>query len=166
MKILLVEDDYNKRAHLGEALHSMFPHSEIRVAMSYQSGLSNIRTWRPDLVVLDMTLPTFDLSPSERGGRTRPFGGREILIDIDRRALLCKVVVVTQFESFGKGREAMSLKQLSSELKTRFGRVLIGTIHYQAGSTSWREELRLALSGLVTTGEPSKGEDDDLGADR
>jgi hypothetical protein len=67
-----------------------------------------------------MTMPTYDVTPSERGGRTRVFGGREILRAIARRKLPARVIVVTQFESFGEGKQKKTLSELSQELRRDF----------------------------------------------
>jgi len=49
----------------------------------------------PDLVLLDMSMPTFDMTDKDKGGRHRGFGGRDILEDIARRGASTKVVIVT-----------------------------------------------------------------------
>ena len=146
MKILIVEDDYNKRAQLETTVLDICPGATVDLAKSYQSGLKRIIKASPDLVLLDMTLPTYDVSQQERGGRTRPFGGREILVEIERRHLGCMAIVITQFESFGQGAEMQSLDQLRVELDSKFRAFLLGTIHYQAASTVWRAQLSEILA--------------------
>ncbi|MBE8599285.1 response regulator, partial [Pseudomonas cyclaminis] len=78
MKILLVEDNHFKREKVLEFLSQI---SEISVseAASYNRGLSSAGAEKFDLIVLDMSMPTFDRTETERGGRFRVFGGKEIV---------------------------------------------------------------------------------------
>lgn len=112
--------------------------------LSYQTGLKEVERGQADWVVLDMTMPTYDVTPSERGGRTRFFGGREILRAIARRKLPARVIVVTQFESFGEGKQKKTLSELSQELRRDFPDNYVDTVFYHPAQTEWREKLACA----------------------
>jgi CheY-like chemotaxis protein len=141
MKILIVEDDPNKLQHLEDLISSRKPDAEIISRRSYQSGLKEVLGTVLDLVVLDMTMPTYDVSSFEKGGRTRVYGGREILREIARRRLPTKVIVVTQFESFGEGAQRKTLDELCVELQRDFDVNYIGTVFYHPAQTEWRDNL-------------------------
>ena len=66
MMVLLVEDDEFKAADLTRLLHENLPPHQVTRAASVTSALRAITSDRFDLVVLDMSLPTFD--PSGPGG--------------------------------------------------------------------------------------------------
>ena len=62
MRLLLVEDDEDKREQLLMFFdeHFTFSVDEVR---SFQSALKAIKTICYDLIILDMTIPTYDISP-------------------------------------------------------------------------------------------------------
>jgi hypothetical protein len=142
MKILVVEDDSNKLQHLEQCLLAEHPRAEIIRARSYQSGLKASLSLTPNFTVLDMTLPTYDVSPTESGGRPRPFAGREILSEIARKVGYGKIIVVTQFETFGEGMQKKTLKELDTELREAFPKLYIGAVYYHPAQSDWKTILR------------------------
>jgi CheY-like chemotaxis protein len=116
MRLLLVEDDDNKRLRLLSMLQSVT--SDVDCAASYQGGLKALLRDSYDAVVLDMTLPTFDISEEDDGGRPQALGGRELLRQMKRRRIKSPVVVVTQFDQFGERRDALTRQQLDTELRS------------------------------------------------
>lgn len=148
MRILIIEDDPNKSKQLREHIMTTIGDSAVEERRSYQSGLKSAASGIYDVVILDMSLPTYDISPRERGGRTRPFAGREILSELARRDVHCHVIIVTQFESFGEGSERMTLRQLNDQLRNEFQDRYIQTVYYQAAESGWRMELTSAFSSI------------------
>lgn len=149
MKILVVEDDENKRAQLTQFLHRSFPQAQGDEARSLQSGLRLIRQNPPDLVLLDMTLPNYDAAFDEPGGQTHIFGGREFLRQMDRFDIIVPVIVVTQFETFGKDPHEIGLSELDSELKADHSNVYRGCVYYHAAIHGWEEKLEALMRGVL-----------------
>lgn len=148
MKLIIAEDDPNKLKSLVEFVRGIHPEWTIIEKRSYRSGLKAIIEESPNLVILDMSMPTFDVSLSEKGGRTRAYAGREILAELRRRKLLAKVVIVTQFESFGEGAATMTLTQLREQLAAKFATNYIDTVYYQASESNWKKSLASLLDRL------------------
>ena len=146
-RVLVIEDDPNKSSLLRTFLRELLPSADVIERRSFHSGLREALTG-PDLIVLDMTLPTYDISSTEKGGRTRPYGGREILSELKRRSVIVPVVVVTQFESFGEGEETMTLDQLRLQLEEEFSASYKGAVFYQAAESDWRRALRDVIARL------------------
>ncbi len=71
-----------------------------------------------------------------------PLGGREFLRQMDRFDLKVPVIVVTQFERFGKGPEAMDLRDLDRVLQRDHPSVYRGLVYYHAAIHGWKEELK------------------------
>ena len=85
MNIVLVEDDLQKAGEVIGMLRLAAPKAQIELCRSYQSGLRWIeRANDIALVILDMSLPTFDPSPEIRPGRPRPLGGYDIMRKLRR----------------------------------------------------------------------------------
>jgi DNA-binding response OmpR family regulator len=151
MKILLVEDDDNKRMQLEQFVREAWPDVQVDTARSLQSGLSAIRnTAGADLVLLDMTLPTYDIGPDEAGGSTHAYGGREFLKELRRFKLRLPVIVVTQFGAFGSGPEMTTLKALDAELGSEFSANYFGYVYYHATIESWKPQLKKMVEAATS----------------
>jgi CheY-like chemotaxis protein len=77
--ILLVEDEAPKSTHIERFLKNLAPNVVISLAKSVNSAFDALEQNVPDLLLLDMSLPTFDIGDRESGGRPQGFGGIEIL---------------------------------------------------------------------------------------
>jgi CheY-like chemotaxis protein len=152
MRVLVVEDDERKRTQLNSFVAEEIPNATIEVAKSLQSGLRSVRQSAPDLILLDMTLPSYDASPEESGGQIHPLGGREFLAQMDRFDIRTPVVVVTQFETFGKGRDAMTIHDLDETLKKRYSRIYCGIVSYNAAVQGWKPELKASIERALREG--------------
>jgi CheY-like chemotaxis protein len=148
MNILVVEDDENKRAQLSQFLRRSFPQASGLEARSLQSGLRQIRERLPDLILLDMTLPNYDAGFDEPGGQTLNFGGIEFLRQMDRFDIAVPVIVVTQFETFGKGSTEIGLIELDRKLQAEHGSVYRGSVYYHAAIHGWEEKLEMMIKSV------------------
>jgi DNA-binding NarL/FixJ family response regulator len=141
MDILLVEDDENKRAVISSFLLEYFPDTNLTAKFSLQSGVRSAIESTPDLVLLDMTLPNFDIGADETGGQHHIFGGREFIRQIERFEIDTKVIVVTQFETFGKPPNIINIEQLDVMLKSDSPECHLGVVYYHASIEKWKKTL-------------------------
>jgi CheY-like chemotaxis protein len=141
MRILVAEDDPNKIKQVAKALAELSPTAEVVERRSFQSSLKAALEIKPDLILLDMSMPNYEVSPDEPGGPFRQYAGREILRAIKHWGLRSKVIIVTQYESFDEGGEMMTLEQLKAMLARDFIGTYVGTVFYRPSESSWREEL-------------------------
>lgn len=149
MRILLVEDDERKRGHILAFLQRELAQEQVISARSYHSGVRALLEDEFDLVVLDMTIPTYDISVEEPGGRPHPFGGREILEQMERRGIPTRIVVVTQYQQFGEGGQISTLEELNAQLRDQFGERYLGAIYYDPSIGNWKKELSQIVSGWI-----------------
>lgn len=149
MIVAVIEDDAFKCAKIIEFLREQLPDAEFRTARSYKSGLRTAISSDLDLIILDMTLPSFDISVDEEGGPPLVYGGRELLRQMKRRAVVTPVIVVTQFEQFETTGDAVTLDELTSEMKEEFSGILIDSIYYNPTQSRWRELLKSAVSLVI-----------------
>lgn len=145
MSILIIEDDELKTERIKNFLAIELPNHQIEVARSYKSGLRALVANVHSLVILDMTLPTFDIAPGSDGGRPLSLGGRELLRQMKRRSIQYPTVVVTGFDAFGSEPQAVTLAQLDGELKQEFGYFYLGSIYFNATTDDWRDQLRIVI---------------------
>ncbi len=153
MKALIVEDDENKRIQLESFIRKAFPQSLISIAKSLQSGLRLILRERYDCVILDMTMPTYDISVEEDGRRPQAYAGREILRQLDRREIVLPVIVVTQFDRFGEGKESLTLSELDAQLRTQHPNTYVGSVYYNPALEGWKQELSKAIKNIISKTE-------------
>lgn len=146
MNALIIEDDELKTDRLKSFLATEEPNAAVEVARSYKSGLRALVAMKPSLVILDMTLPTFDIQPGTDGGRPLSLGGRELLRQMKRRSVASPTVVVTGFDTFGGGPDAVTLAQLDSNLRSEFPEFYLGCVYFNATTDDWRDELRVLIA--------------------
>lgn len=149
MKILIIEDDMNKIEQIEAFLKLINPDIHTTVKKSYQSGLREIIKSHYDLIVLDMSLPTYDISPKEEGGPFLTYAGEEILQEMMRRNITSKVIVATQFDSFGEGQDAITLDQLRDRLSMKFKDNYLKSIYYEASEKNWKDEILSIVESIL-----------------
>ncbi|TKI98778.1 response regulator [Bacillus cereus] len=141
LNILIIEDDPNKAKQLNEFFSNISEVESITIKSSYKTGLKEIFGNEYHFLVLDMSMPTFDISTEAGGGKVMHFGGKEILRQLRRKKVNIPTVVVTQFESFGEEKK-MTLDKLKEELKQEFSDNYIKTIYYNPAGIEWKKELQ------------------------
>jgi DNA-binding NtrC family response regulator len=146
MNILVVEDDENKRARLLDFFRERMGESNIKWAQSYHSASDVIDNAPLDLVILDMTIPTFDISVEEPGGRPQPYGGRDLLEAMDVADVAARAIVVTQFDHFGDQEDAMTLEELDRQLRTDYPNRYLGSVFYDSAREGWKESLAVLIA--------------------
>jgi uncharacterized protein (DUF2164 family) len=101
-----------------------------------------------DLLLLDMSVPTWDKTPVEAGGDYQKFGGYKILKESVRKGREIKTILVTMFDDFGESDTSLTLEQLDDILKGEFPTTYLGAIFYKTGATFWEDRLSSYLELL------------------
>jgi CheY-like chemotaxis protein len=150
MRLLVVEDDENKRLQIIGFITEVLPSADIVTAASYQSGVRALLGGPHDLILLDMTMRTYDVTPEEEGGRPQAYAGRSILRQMARRDIDSPVILITQFDRFGEASDLLTLEELDKQLQLEFPGVYRGAVYYNPAVAGWREALlrRLSVLGL------------------
>jgi CheY-like chemotaxis protein len=149
MRILVVEDDQHKTEQLLEFLKTAYPDCQAVVAASVRSAIEQTEGQNFDLVILDMSLPTFDMGPSESGGRPQGFGGIELMRHLEREEREMPVVVVTQWERFGKKPNKIGLPELGRRLSEEHPGMFRGLVYFSSSHEGWKEQLHGCLRRAV-----------------
>lgn len=153
MKVVVVEDSPIKAQAVLDLLSRTPTVCEVALERSYQGALRRIQADPPDLIILDMTLPNFDVQPGVRTGKPRPLGGYDILRKLQRKSVSTAVVILTQYESFDSGEETLTLEDLNRKCQVEFPSIYRTTIYFSPSNTRWSDELSATLQIL--------GENDD-----
>ncbi|KIC95912.1 response regulator [Flavihumibacter solisilvae] len=56
-KILLIDDDEDDREFMLEVLGENFPHVVCNIAVNGQDALDQLKSYRPDVMILDLNMP-------------------------------------------------------------------------------------------------------------
>lgn len=148
MKVLIVENDTNKSSEVEYFLLSEMELSPelITIKKSYQSGLESILTEHYDVLILDMSLPTFDITDFDDGGETLDRGGEIILQEMERENIKTAAIILTQYEDFG----GMSLAKIDQSLQHDFPEFYKGCVYYNnITQDSWKNNLKQKLDDLI-----------------
>lgn len=140
-KILLVEDDQFKAKAILALIGQDFSGTIIEHAKSLSSGYKMLEGGGFDLLLLDMSLPTFDVGPNDSGGEPLGFGGLKLLDLLSESSLLLPTIVVTQFEQFGENEKAINLESLVMDLSKSFSDSFVGLVYYNSAKLDWKAKL-------------------------
>ncbi|MCL4207656.1 MAG: hypothetical protein KJ000_34670 [Pirellulaceae bacterium] len=149
MRILLVDDDENKISQVLPHVRRIRPNDDVEVRRSYQSGLREVVVRPPELLLLDMTMPTYDVQQGKPGGRERRYAGREILRQMKRRGICVPTIVITQYERFEEDGREITLIELARILHEQFPGLYCGIVYYQASGGNWPDELQSLIGDLA-----------------
>lgn len=155
MKMLIVEDDEDKLKTLAEFIGAEFPGYVIETARSYNSGLKAIIKGNRiyDFIILDMSMPNYDVSPGEpSGGNPESFAGSELLAQMKLRGIRTPTVVVTMFDAFGDNFSKVSLEQLVEKLAIQFQPTFRGSVYYNPAEDGWRSSLKVIINNIRDDG--------------
>lgn len=147
MRVLLVEDEAPKLANLKEFLKKGYPQLEVTTAKSVRSAVDALRAHDADfaMVILDMSLPTFDIQNNESGGAPQGFGGLEVMRFMDRRGVNIPVIVVTAYTAFDEGSMTLGLNDLRQKLLAEYPCAFRALVYYNVVCNTWTSELREAI---------------------
>lgn len=148
MRWLIVEDDFFKMRQLVSFVSGTFIVSQLDSAHSVHSAKEHLRASTHDFILLDMSLPSYDVSETETGGRPETSGGRELLGYIEFLGSAAPVIVVTQFEKFLSGDDELGIEQLEQELSLNFPDNFRGIIYFNTASDAWKRELQAKYEEL------------------
>lgn len=146
MYVLVADDEGPKLDNIVDVVATFLPDARIGTARSVRSALDSLREQAAHFVVLDMSLPTFDIAPGEQGGRPQNYGGIELLRYMDFYELQCPVFIVTQYEAFPDKNGHVDLSSLSERLRVDHPRTFRDLIYYAGSSDEvWRRKLTEAI---------------------
>lgn len=150
MRILLVEDEAPKRANVRSLVEGMNINAVITEARSVGSAIRQLRRETFELVLLDMSLPTFDVGAGESGGRPQGFGGIEVLRYMDRFKVTAPAIVITAYPAFASGDQEIDLSSLSEKLKIDHPHSFSDLVFYNSMFSTWRVELEEMVRKALT----------------
>lgn len=137
MRLILIEDDDYKAKQIVQFLQNKG--HIIDIAKAYNTGMKKIVNEQYDMALLDMTIPSFEISSEHPTSRIRKYGGKDILFEINRREIFLSAIVITQYQVFDDGEK--TLEVLDKELHEEFPELYKGIVYYNSSVIDWQDKL-------------------------
>lgn len=147
MNVLIVEDNHNKLKQIKSFIKEVCLKASIHDALSYTAGLRRIYAEDWDLLLLDMSLPVYDMGQQEAGGDKKSIAGKEIMKRMIYRKIFIPTIVITQFDTFGENE--ISIKSLNDEFKVELNEIWKGTVNYEDTTNTWKVELKKLIEKVL-----------------
>lgn len=138
MKVLLVEDDEHKTNDIISYIESLNKKIEVAIARSVESGVQAAVDNQYDLILLDMTIPNFDITEKSDGGKSYKNGGEIIVKELLDEEVEFRCAVITQYETFNNE----TIDQISQRISHLCGDNYLGYVKYSTNTESWRQGLK------------------------
>lgn len=147
MKILLIEDHPLKQAQINKFVLEKFIYCEIETKNSYISGLKELKINHNiyDVLLLDISMPNYDISSEDSGGDWMPLAGKNILKEMYLRDISTKAIVITMHGSYDDGTK---ITDLDRDLQKEFSDNYIGYVYYSQINEDWKENLYRLLNTI------------------
>lgn len=147
MRILFIEDNSYKIEQISAFIGTELPDFQLEVRKSYHSGLKEVRKNNLDynLILLDITMQTYDINKTEYGGEPIPLAGKLILQDMDIRDIATPVIVVTMYEGF----DGVLLPEFDQELGLLFPLNYKGHIYFTSHNDEWKVQLKNKINKII-----------------
>lgn len=147
IRLLVIEDNNNKLHQIKKFLYKEFHGIEIHDAISYTGGLRRIYEEKWDLILLDMTLPVYDVGVQDNGGDKKPTAGKEIMQRMHNRKVIIPTIIITQFDTFGENE--VSIDDLNMYFNEQLSSIWKGTVNYEASVNRWQDDLKAAIYDVL-----------------
>lgn len=151
MKYLIVEDEDPKQDKIMNFMKDNYPEFVASRARSVRSAIETLSKETPDLLLLDMSLPTFDVSSSERGGHPQGFGGIEVIRHLEQNGIRCPTIVITGYDAFiDEYSQGISLEEMDQKLSEEYTEGYQGLVYYNALYEKWEQDLATLLEKTIS----------------
>lgn len=147
-KILVVEDSQYKRDKIIDVISSNYSNCQVDICASFTSAWKHILSSDYKLIVLDMSIPTFDVSEAESGGEFRTFGGKELARKMARRKMVSKFIFITQYENFSVKNDSYTFESLKEEMFNEYPDCCLGFVLFSNKSSDWKNSLMDIVGAL------------------
>lgn len=140
-KILIIEDNVAKLEKLRDFCHDNYPDYEIVERNSYNSAQQEVIFHGSEytIILLDVSMYTYDVDQNENGGEPEPLAGSNILRFMLLRRIKTPVIVVTMYESFVDG---VKIQELDKRFSESYKNIYKGYVFYSHKNDDWKINLK------------------------
>ena len=148
MNVLLVEDYDEKADDIIAFLTEEFPEFQVKRCRAYNTAQETIfeQTVHYGLILLDMSMTTYDLDTDASGGKPEPTAGRDLLEGMYLREISTPVIVVTMYNVFGR----KELSAFDKELKENYPQNYKSYVFYSSQKSDWKKDLKKKINNILS----------------
>lgn len=146
-RLLIIEDNEPKLNHLRQFCEENLGEYKVEDRRSYNSALSEVvhNGNSYDLILLDVSMNTYDISPEVSDGEQEPLAGSNILRFMKLRKIKVPVIVVTMYESFVDG---IKIDKLDEGFREKYAEFYKGYVYYSLRNEDWINRLKALIETL------------------
>lgn len=151
MKILLIEDDEEKIKKISNFLRSdIYEKVDIVCTKSYNSSLIELsKNNEYKFVLMDMSMPIYDIYDGYEDEDSETFAGRELLEQMKFRKIYYPTIIITQYDTFGEHIDKLSLNELKNDLENDFIPNYRATVYYNSSENDWKIQLKKEIFKII-----------------
>lgn len=146
-RLLIIEDNESKLNKLRQFCCEYYSDYEIVDRRSYNSALLEVIHYgeKYDVILLDVSMNTYDISPEVSAGEQEPLAGSNILRFMKLRKIVIPVIVVTMYESFVDG---IKIDKLDEGFREKYPEFYKGYVYFSLRNEDWINHLNNLLKIL------------------
>jgi len=142
MKIFIVEDDSFKLSKIETVISSVLPNASICALDNVHDAIVKINIEAPDVIVLDMSLPSHSAKIGEGSPLSMPSGGIEIILEMRQlKYTNIPTLILTQYPEIEIENEYYSIDESSEIISDLYGISNLVVIYYENDSHEWTEKV-------------------------
>ena len=147
MRILLVEDDKHKMNDIITYLDTFKKKIDVETASSVESGVQSAVDNPYDLILLDMTIPNFDITEKSDGGKSYKNGGEIVVKELLDEEVDFRCAIITQYETFNNE----TIDQISQRISKLCQDNYFGYVKYSTDNDAWKGKLKELIEHVENT---------------
>lgn len=140
--VLIVEDSNAKALAIRAAVAEVAIENSVDLASSYKDAVKKIKTNAFKVIILDMTMPVFSKGNGQNSSQLRALAGRDIMAKMKYYDINIPVVVITQFDIFGRHGDVLEVGDLSNQLFNEYSDFYRGCVYYDEKNDLWKKKLK------------------------
>ena len=146
MNVLLIEDMPRKAERIKEVLQTQFPKIRLFEESSYHTAIEIIAEHGKEyeVILLDMSMNTYNVSVEENGGIPEPFAGVRILEKLFLYEIQTRVMVISMYHKI----EGRDFKEIADELSEQYPNLYEGFILFSFDKNDWKQKLTNYISSI------------------
>ncbi|WP_196582997.1 response regulator transcription factor [Aliivibrio fischeri] len=150
-RILIVEDNPIKLEKIVSLFEDLVEGVSIDTASSFNSGWLLLQKNRGeyDLIILDLSLPSFDSTISIDSGEFRSLGGKELAHKLVKRKVNTPFLFLTAYSVFDDKVYKYTFDELKKELTSKYPEQCLGVIFFNSKGSEWRKEIKDSVRGII-----------------
>ena len=146
--ILIIEDNVSKLEKVTKLCTELIPNAQITAKKSYNAALQEVvyNGMKYHVILLDVSMYTYDFTKDENGGEPEPLAGSNILRMMKLRHISTPVIVVTMYENFADG---IKIAALDKKFREEYKNVYKGFVYYNVRNEDWKTQLNNKIKEVL-----------------